>query len=185
MTDQQPARFRLGRTIALAGVVVAISLAILTMTLLALNLLPQIFPTLYPASSAAMLTGATMVTTGATQSNPIRMAIDTARNAWMNGEADQFANLFTEDGEFIVPGHVYRGRDEIRTVTAEFAESHSNVQINIHRIITEGNQAVVEWHWEDTEIASGKRTVADDAIVIDFEVEQIKRWREYIDTTVG
>jgi uncharacterized protein (TIGR02246 family) len=185
MTDEQPDRFRLGRTIALAGVVFVISLAILTMTLLALGLLPQIVPTLYPSSSATTLTEVTMVRTEASQSNPIHMAIYTAQSAWMSGDADKFANLFTKDGEFIVPGQVYRGRDEIRTVTAEFAATHSNVEIDIRRIISEGSQAVVEWHWEDTEIASGKRTTADDAIVVDFEAEQIKRWREYIDTTVG
>lgn len=47
MTSQDPDRFRLGRTIALAGVVFVISLAILCMTLLAAGLAPEIFPTLF------------------------------------------------------------------------------------------------------------------------------------------
>lgn len=37
-----------GRIIALTGVVFAIGIALLSMTLLALNLLPEIFPTLAP-----------------------------------------------------------------------------------------------------------------------------------------
>ncbi len=47
MALQDPDRFRLGRTIALAGVVFVISLAIMFMTLLAFGLAPEIFPTLF------------------------------------------------------------------------------------------------------------------------------------------
>lgn len=48
---EDPSKPRLGRTIAMAGVVFAISLAIISMTLLALLLLPQLFPILAPAAS--------------------------------------------------------------------------------------------------------------------------------------
>ncbi|WP_316435088.1 MAG: nuclear transport factor 2 family protein [Leptolyngbya sp. IPPAS B-1204] len=192
MPEEQPDQFRFGRTIALAGVVFVISLAILTLTLLALNLLPNLVPILYPASNSLLysrdhslitLTQEPMVEPESNPSNPIYAAIYTAQQAWVNGNADEFADLFTETGEFVVPGHVYRGRDAIRDVTAEFSQTHNNVQIDIHRIISEGSQAVVEWQWQDTDIASGKRTVADDAIVVDFEADLIKRWREYIDAT--
>lgn len=47
MASQNSDRFRLGRTIALAGLVFVISLAIIFMTLLAAGLMPQIFPTLF------------------------------------------------------------------------------------------------------------------------------------------
>lgn len=47
MTPQNSDRFRLGHTIALAGVVFVISVAILCMTLLAAGLAPEIFPTLF------------------------------------------------------------------------------------------------------------------------------------------
>jgi uncharacterized protein (TIGR02246 family) len=111
----------------------------------------------------------------------IHSTIEKARTAWMTGDADAFVALFTQDGEFVIPGHVYRGVDEIRTVMADFVETHSNVEIIIYRIIIDGNQAVVEWHWEDTTTETGKRMIADDAIVVDFEGELIRRWREYID----
>jgi hypothetical protein len=48
--EDQP-KPRLGRTIAIAGVVFAISLAVISMALLAVMLLPQIFPSLLPAAS--------------------------------------------------------------------------------------------------------------------------------------
>jgi uncharacterized protein (TIGR02246 family) len=160
---------RPGRQIAMAGVFLAVSLAIISMTLLAVLLFPQILPTLFPSKSLAMT------------SNPMHSVIQSARAAWMAGDADAFAALFTETGEFVVPGQVYRGSEQIRAVTAAFSASNSDVQIEIRRMITEGNQVVVEWHWEDTETATGKRMVADDAIVVDFEDSKVKRWREYID----
>ncbi len=47
---QDQSNSRLGRTIALAGIVFAASLAIISMTLLAVLLLPQIFSLLAPAA---------------------------------------------------------------------------------------------------------------------------------------
>jgi ketosteroid isomerase-like protein len=47
-----------------------------------------------------------------------------------------------------------------------------------------GDQAVVEWQWRDTEDTTGVRHRADDAMVIDFKDGSIVRWREYIDTRV-
>lgn len=174
---------RPGRKIAMAGVAVAVSLAIFSMTLLMLLLLPQILPTLFPAASSSTSPARLSTMAQAAQPNPLHQAIQTARAAWISGDADAFAALFSETGEFVVPGQIYRGQAEIRAVTDAFSASHSDVQIEIRRLITEGNQVAVEWHWEDTETATGKRMVADDAIVVDFEAGQITRWREYIDAT--
>ncbi len=183
MTEEQPKRGKLGQTVALTGVVVAISLAVLSMTLLALSILPQIFPTLVSSTATFTTPLVSMTEAKPTQNSPrseIEAVIEAARNAWVSGDADAFANLFTEDGEFVVPGQTYRGKAAIRSVIAEFSETHTNVQIQIQRMIIDGNQAVVEWRWQDTD-AAGKQTVAEDAIVVDFVGTQISRWREYID----
>lgn len=111
----------------------------------------------------------------------IQSIIQRARDAWVNGDAEGFASLFTSDGEFLVPGNRWVGQDAIRQVAADFAAHSSNVTVVIHRIIIQNNQAAVEWHWEDTD-ASGHRNQADDVIVIDFVDRRIHRWREYIDT---
>jgi len=107
--------------------------------------------------------------------------IQQARDSWVNRDANAFACLFTSNGEFLVPGNHWVGQDAIRQVAADFAASSSNVTIEIRRIIVEGNQAAVEWHWEDTN-SSGYHNQADDVIVIDFINGKISRWREYIDT---
>lgn len=112
----------------------------------------------------------------------IRLVIKQAGDAWMAGDANAFAVLFVPDGEFIVPGDHWRGQAEIRKVVADYASAYSDVKINIRRIMIDGNQAVVEWDWEDKENATGIRSKANDAIVVDFKDGRISRWREYIDT---
>lgn len=115
------------------------------------------------------------------QLQEIRSIVQQAKNAWETGNADEFASLFASDGEFCVPGNRWVGQEAIRQVAADFALQSSDVKIEIRRIILEGDRAVVEWYWEDTENATGHRNQADDAIVIDFAAGQIRRWREYID----
>lgn len=132
--------------------------------------------------SAIVLSDSQPKTSEVISPESIRSIIHQARDCWIQGDADTFASLFTSDGELIVPGSRWVGRAAIRQAVIDFTAYASNVKIEIHRIIIEGNHAVVEWHWEDTEKATGKRTPADDAIVIDFRGNQIGRWREYIDT---
>jgi uncharacterized protein (TIGR02246 family) len=112
----------------------------------------------------------------------IHLIIQHAKNAWTNGDATAFASLFSIDGEFWVPGNRWVGPEKIRQIAAEFAASSSDVKIDIHRVIVDENQAVVEWYWEDTDNSTGNRNRADDVIVIDFVEGRIQRWREYIDT---
>lgn len=112
----------------------------------------------------------------------IRSIIEQASQAWMTGNVDAFANLFAPDGKFIVPGHSYVGVAAIKQVMSEFAATHSDVKIEIKQIIADGDHAVVEWFWQDTETQTGKQQKAEDAIVIDFQEGLISRWREYIDS---
>lgn len=111
----------------------------------------------------------------------IHAAIAQAAQAWIEGNGDGFADLFLPDGEFIVPGARWMGKDKIRQATIDHASAYSQVKIEIKRILVDGNFAVVQWYWEDRENASGKKNQADDAIVIDFQDGLISRWREYID----
>jgi uncharacterized protein (TIGR02246 family) len=116
------------------------------------------------------------------QADEIRSIIERAGRAWVSGDADAFAELFTPDGEFVVPGKHWRGRAAVREVLAGFAQRYSDVKVDIRRIIIDGDQAVVEWYWEDTKNETDVRNKADDAIVVDFRDGQISRWREYIDS---
>ncbi|MGK7924067.1 MAG: nuclear transport factor 2 family protein [Spirulina sp.] len=115
-------------------------------------------------------------------SEQCRSIIHQAAEAWITGDADTFASLFLPDGEFIVPNNCWVGTAKIKQVAADFAADYE-VKIEIQRIIVDGDRAVVEWHWSDIEKATGKCNQADDAIVVDFKMGKISRWREYIDAT--
>lgn len=111
----------------------------------------------------------------------VRSLVERAAASWVKGDAKAFAALFAPDGEFVVPGQRWVGVAAIEKVAAEFAKTKAQVSIKIRRIITDRQQAVVEWQWEEIENGTGKHTQADDVIVIDFADGQVKRWREYID----
>ncbi len=112
--------------------------------------------------------------------------IQQAREAWMSGSGEAFASLFTPTGEFVVPGQKWQGQDAIRNVVTEFTSTHSNIVIEIRRLVfdhsfSDNTCVVIEWYWEDTQRDTGAKTHAEDAIVVDFEDGKIRRWREYID----
>ncbi|MDB9526750.1 SgcJ/EcaC family oxidoreductase [Oscillatoria sp. CS-180] len=101
--------------------------------------------------------------------------------AWENGDAEQFANLFTDTGEFIVPGDRWVGQEAIRQVTADFSAEHS-VKIDVHQMIVQDQRIAIEWSWQETNRATGESSRADDVIVVTITNGKIQRWREYIDT---
>lgn len=116
------------------------------------------------------------------QPEKIRSMIDQARNAWISEKAEDFAVLFSSNGEFIVPGNCYIGPEKIAKAARDFFAEYSSIKIEIQRLIIDGNQAVVEWTWQETQKSTGNSHKAEDAIVVDFQADQISRWREYIDT---
>jgi ketosteroid isomerase-like protein len=67
-------------------------------------------------------------------------------------------------------------------LSRRYLKGRAIVTIAIQRILVDGNQAAVEWHYEDTEKATGKRSYSDDAIVIEFQNGRTSYWREYFDT---
>jgi uncharacterized protein (TIGR02246 family) len=111
----------------------------------------------------------------------VRALIEQARNAWVARDPDAVAQLFTSDGELIVPGQRWQGQTKIRQEVSKFAEQFIDVSITIRRVVVDGNQAAVEWHYEDTEKRTGKRNKADDAIVLEVKDGRIVYWREYFD----
>lgn len=115
-------------------------------------------------------------------SDSIRQLIHQAREAWATLDANGVAQLFTPQGELIVPGQRWQGRAAIQQAVEEFASQSTDIDIQIHRILVEGNQAMVEWSWTETDRATGQRSRADDAIAVEIQDGLIQRWREYIDS---
>jgi hypothetical protein len=85
----------------------------------------------------------------------------------------------------VVPGRHWQGREAIRTESANFLDNFT-VSIQIHTMLVEENQAAIEWDWQETlkqADQNGLRPTnkAQDAILINFENDQIRCWQEYID----
>ncbi len=112
----------------------------------------------------------------------IPTVIQLAKDAWVALDGNALAELFTPDGELIVPGQRWQGQAEIREAVSSLAQQAKEVKIDIERVIISGNQAVVEWHYEETEKETNHLKSTDDAIVIDFQDGRVSRWREYFDT---
>ena len=112
---------------------------------------------------------------------PYLSVIETARNAWLEGDADTFADLFTTSGQMIVPGQSWTGRDPIRAAMNDYSNNFSVISIDIKHKIVQGHHASVEWSWHDMERETGRQSRADDVIILTFQDDLIAQWREYID----
>jgi uncharacterized protein (TIGR02246 family) len=113
----------------------------------------------------------------------IQAIIDRARQAWLDGDAQSFAQLFSPTGEMIVPGQRWCGPAAILAAFQAYAEHYQVTTIAVHNLVIQGNRAMVEWTWKDQDKRTGFRSTAEDAIAVDIQDGQIQRWREYIDDT--
>lgn len=75
--------------------------------------------------------------------------------AWDSGDADAWANLFTEDGVFElvevggVPGTTVRGADALRRFCVEFTAHTSGIHLlNTPSIVLDGDEATARVHFE-------------------------------------
>lgn len=116
-----------------------------------------------------------------TSSPSIQTCIDQARQAWLAGNGEAFANLFAAEGEFIVPGQRWCGRDAILEAFTTFTDTHTVRSIEIRNLVIQGDRAMLEWSWEEVDKQTGDVSYAEDAIAIDVQDSLILRWREYID----
>ena len=101
--------------------------------------------------------------------------------AWLTGDADKIIADFAEDCLFIVSSTRLRGKQEVKRAAEDFFASNSVVNIEINRIIENGDRGAVEWNWSEMNRQTGERSYAEDAIIFALEGGKIKYWREYID----
>jgi uncharacterized protein (TIGR02246 family) len=112
----------------------------------------------------------------------IHATIHRARQAWLGGDRQGFAQLFTPSGELVVPGQRWQGPQAISEAFQAFTQGHEVLAIEISNLVVQGDRAILEWYWEDRDLHTGQTSKAEDAIAIDFQGDRIQRWREYIDT---
>lgn len=114
--------------------------------------------------------------------HPMHAKINFAKQAWLEGDSQGFAQLFAPSGELVVPGQRWQGPEAISKAFQAFTQDHEVLAIEISNLVVQGDRAILEWYWEDRDIHTGQTSKAEDAIAIDFQGDRIQRWREYIDT---
>ena len=111
----------------------------------------------------------------------IRALVYAQAAAWTEGDAEAIAGAFADPCEFIAPGLHLTHPDEIRRAVEEHRSRYRGVQLEVKRIIAQGDSAAVEWTWTETSRATGEVTRADDAIILRVVAGRLIYWREYID----
>jgi uncharacterized protein (TIGR02246 family) len=103
--------------------------------------------------------------------------------AWMQRDVTTIVALFTDDGEFITPSGVARGRAAIAAAATKFFAQPVAVTVTITRVLLDGSQGAVEWIWRETNSTSGADRTMEDAIIFALRDDKLAYWREYFDPT--
>ncbi len=111
----------------------------------------------------------------------IQQLVERQAKAWETANSDQILADFADDCLFVVPGSLFRGKQEIKAAAESYFAEYTNTKVTIKRIIAKGNEGAIEWEWSETNKKTGQNSKAEDAIIFQLEDGQIKYWREYID----
>ena len=108
--------------------------------------------------------------------------VERQARAWEQADFEAAVADFAPDGLFISPGGRWQGHEEIRQAMTLFFEGVLEVNVEITRVLIDGNQGAAEWTWSETRRADNSRHTAEDAIIFELSNEKIIYWREYFDT---
>jgi ketosteroid isomerase-like protein len=102
--------------------------------------------------------------------------------AWEKQDFSIAAGDWTADGVLTSPGgHVKVG--DLQAVITDYAKHFTKLDVKVTNVFLspDGKQAAIEWDWDVTRVRDGKQGLTHDAILVTFEGEKIKSWREYFD----
>ena len=114
--------------------------------------------------------------------SPLRSIIRQQTQDWAKGDVEAIVSAFAERCEFIIPKVRLTTPGELRQSVESYFSRHGDVRVKVSRIVVEGDSAAVEWSWSERDLASGKVSRAEDAIVLRVQRGKIVYWREYIDS---
>ncbi|MEM8864711.1 MAG: nuclear transport factor 2 family protein [Planctomycetota bacterium] len=112
----------------------------------------------------------------------IQALVERQAEAWRIGDAEMVAADFAEDAKFVVGTIVtIEGRDAIKGAALDYFANYTDTQVEIIRVISDGNHGVVRWDWSDRHRETNARSKAEDAILFEIQEGKIVYWREFID----
>lgn len=113
----------------------------------------------------------------------VRRLVDRQARAWERGDADAIAADFAPDGVLISPGGSWRGPGELRRAVAATFDAVAEVEIEVTRVLLDGQQGAVEWTWTERRKSDGRWYTMEDGIVFELQDGWVSYWREYFDPT--
>ena len=108
--------------------------------------------------------------------------VERQARAWEQADLQAIAADFATDGILMSPGGRWQGETAIRAAAEGFFHVSTDVEVNVTRVLLDGDSGAAEWTWSETRRADGSRHRAEDAIIFLLQNDKIVYWREYFDT---
>ena len=103
-------------------------------------------------------------------------------NAWARKDLDAIMADYAPDIVYVAPTIRFDGTAGMRENAARYLEEFSDIDVELTRLIVDGDQGALEWTWSETRVADGQRRSVQDAIIFELRDGKIVYWREYFDT---
>ena len=100
-------------------------------------------------------------------------------------KVDTFLDLFSPGAEMVLPNAYCVGKDAIRTALGGMYNTYDSISIKVTRVVSGGNVVWIEWRWSDRNRLTGNSHLMDTALILEFENDRIRRWREYHSPVLG
>jgi limonene-1,2-epoxide hydrolase len=101
--------------------------------------------------------------------------------AWRDEDLDAIMADYADDIVHVSPYGKRVGVAAMRAANQRYLAEYTGFEVQLHRLVVEGDQGALEWTWTETRRTDGLRRSADDAIVFVLRDGQIAYWREYFD----
>jgi uncharacterized protein (TIGR02246 family) len=103
-------------------------------------------------------------------------------HAWKLEDIEAIMADYAPSVVHVTPHGEHIGTESMREENERYLAEYTDFDVQLRRIVVEGDVAAIEWTWSDTRRADGLRKSVDDAIVFIVRDEKIAYWREYFDT---
>lgn len=102
--------------------------------------------------------------------------------AWREEDLDAIMADYAPDVVHVSPYGHRVGAAAMREANARYLAEYTGFDVQLKRLIVDGDEGALEWTWTETRRADGLRRSTDDAIVFVLRDGKISYWREYFDT---
>jgi uncharacterized protein (TIGR02246 family) len=102
-------------------------------------------------------------------------------SAWRDEDLAAIMADYADDIVHVSPFGKRVGVADMRAANARYLAEYTAFEVQLHRLIVDGDEGALEWTWSETRRADGLRRSAEDAIVFVLRDGKISYWREYFD----